>query len=121
MQRPCTCDRIKQDGIYTLDQCRICWLYHFNPRYRRLWGGEELPRPGLLQKAGSFLKSASTYLARGMPQVSEEEYQRRSEICLSNTCGFFREGSCLKCGCRLLGQVAAKARWATEHCPINLW
>jgi ADP-heptose:LPS heptosyltransferase len=38
--RPCTCDRIPPDGQpYTTDFCRLCYLYHTNPDYNRLWGG----------------------------------------------------------------------------------
>ncbi len=39
MTRPCTCDRFNPDPLapYTLDQCRLCWLYHNDPAYRALW------------------------------------------------------------------------------------
>lgn len=38
--RPCLCDNINfnLDSSYTTDQCRLCWLYHFDSRYRSLWG-----------------------------------------------------------------------------------
>jgi hypothetical protein len=31
-------------GPYTLDQCRVCWLYHNDPAYRALWENSE-PSP----------------------------------------------------------------------------
>jgi hypothetical protein len=37
--RPCACDRTRP-GSYTADQCRLCWLYHFDPGYRQLWDRE---------------------------------------------------------------------------------
>lgn len=36
MNRPCSCDRL-------LD-CRLCWLYHNDPRYTKLWN--DGPRSG---------------------------------------------------------------------------
>jgi hypothetical protein len=39
MTRPCTCDRYDPSAPYTLDQCRVCWLYHNDPGYRALWHG----------------------------------------------------------------------------------
>jgi hypothetical protein len=38
--RPCTCDRVRFRQSYTVDQCRLCWLYHHDAAYHRLWGGE---------------------------------------------------------------------------------
>jgi hypothetical protein len=42
MKRPCTCDRCDQrpGAVYTLDQCRLCFLYHHNPDVNRVWGGK---------------------------------------------------------------------------------
>lgn len=41
-QRPCTCDRMMRGGAYTLDQCRLCWLFHHDAAYRAHWGGPPL-------------------------------------------------------------------------------
>lgn len=32
MTRPCSCDRTTT--------CRLCWLWHNDARYNRLWGGD---------------------------------------------------------------------------------
>lgn len=32
MTRPCTCDQAAT--------CRLCWLWHNDERYNRLWGGD---------------------------------------------------------------------------------
>ena len=39
--RPCTCNNCNPSpwAAYTLDQCRLCWLYTHEPDYRRLWDG----------------------------------------------------------------------------------
>jgi hypothetical protein len=46
MSRPCTCDRVDPypAAPFTLDQCRLCWLYHFDPDYRAAWGGDRRRR-----------------------------------------------------------------------------
>lgn len=35
--RPCRCDRF-QPGEYRTGDCRSCWLYRHDDRYRKLWG-----------------------------------------------------------------------------------
>lgn len=35
--RRCTCDKV--------DKCRLCWLYHNDPRYKKLWGRGQPARP----------------------------------------------------------------------------
>jgi hypothetical protein len=42
MKRPCTCDRCDQrpGAVYTLDQCRLCFLYHHDDDANRAWGGK---------------------------------------------------------------------------------
>jgi hypothetical protein len=37
MSRPCECDR-QQGGPWVKGRdCRPCWLYHNDPRYKKLW------------------------------------------------------------------------------------
>jgi hypothetical protein len=36
MSRLCLCEN-QRPGAYTLDQCRLCWLYHHDRVYRSLW------------------------------------------------------------------------------------
>lgn len=40
--RPCTCGHV--------EKCRLCWLYHNNPAYRKIWGP-----PGLGDRVAQFL------------------------------------------------------------------
>lgn len=39
MSRPCECERVVKGSKYEASQCRVCWLYWHDPRYRSLWGG----------------------------------------------------------------------------------
>lgn len=126
MARLCTCERYRPGESFVLHRdCRLCWLYHNDPRYRTLWGGEPLPvqesqlMPSLLQRTKSFAQASLEYVRQGLPQVSEEEYQRRISIC--QTCEFLQADYCMKCGCKVIGKVLTKARWGSEHCPINRW
>jgi len=42
--RPCTCDRFH--APYQQGDCRLCFLYHHDPRYKTLWNGQpERPAP----------------------------------------------------------------------------
>ncbi len=43
MPRPCRCDNALVSQPYTLDQCRLCWLYHNDLAYRQLWDDEAEP------------------------------------------------------------------------------
>lgn len=50
MPRPCVCDRLPPPGQeYTIEYCRLCWLWHHDPTYQRLWGtaGTATPAPAL--------------------------------------------------------------------------
>ncbi len=42
MGKPCSYDHTVSEP-YTLAQCRVCWLYQFDVRYRRLWDGLAFP------------------------------------------------------------------------------
>lgn len=97
------------------DGCRLCFLYRTDPRYRKLWGGDEIP--GLIARAASFVKSAARHVAAGCPQVSDDEKQRRLSLC--QVCPEFdaEKVKCRKCGCRL----AVKASWQLEKCPLSRW
>ncbi len=43
--RPCNCNRCPKPGTWQSGQCRLCWLYHNDPRYRTLWEGSTTPLP----------------------------------------------------------------------------
>lgn len=62
-----------------------------------------------VQEAGAVI--------RGKPKVTEEEYNKRLEICKG--CQFFKASSfrCTKCGCKM----RLKARLRSKKCPIGKW
>jgi hypothetical protein len=74
--------------------------------------------PSIIEKGVNFIKSATKHIVNGMKKVSQKEMNRRIDICKG--CEFFTDGerpSCSKCGC----YMNIKARWESEHCPIDKW
>jgi hypothetical protein len=77
------------------------------------------PAVETLAEGARFAAAWGLHLTGGMRTVSEAEYQRRLAECAA--CEFFLDNHCLSCGCRLGGDVVAKARWADEQCPLGKW
>lgn len=77
----------------------------------------------LAEKVGNFGMAALAYATDGFKNVTEEEYQRRLEICkgcpLVQIAG--ETMKCGACGCTLNGDILAKARWRTQECPQKKW
>jgi Family of unknown function (DUF6171) len=76
--------------------------------------------PSLSTRAKNFSRAAfaeAKAIAQGVPKVSEEEAERRLEICRS--CDEFipEKMGCRKCGCRL----RVKTAWRAVKCPIDKW
>lgn len=45
--RPCVCDRFVPGEPWVLGRdCRLCYLYHNDPRYKALWCGDSPPPVG---------------------------------------------------------------------------
>ncbi len=40
--KPCSCNNVTSDK-YTVDQCRLCWLYLHDQAYREHWDQAGLP------------------------------------------------------------------------------
>jgi hypothetical protein len=116
MVRKCYCDNCGKGVPYKPGDCRLCWLYHNNAQYRKLWdsGGGE---PGPLQKLFNFGKALIDHVEHGMKKVDNETYRYRLELC--HQCPEFRpeRDACSICGCNM----KVKASWATQACPINKW
>ena len=73
----------------------------------------------LQEQVMTFATAQRRHVTGAMQTVSEEVYQQRLATCRS--CDFFRDNLCLQCGCRLAGDVIAKARWSREKCPLGRW
>ena len=124
--RPCTCEQV--------ETCQLCWLFHNDAAFRRLWGGPDLPeghRPtispgarqaaagGIVRQAATFAGAVARHVAGGLAVVPEETYQQRLEIC--RACPNLHGNRCSLCKCRVAGDTLAKARWAKEKCPVGKW
>jgi len=79
--------------------------------------------PSLI-KQGKNLVGAITRVAQkkingGKIITTDEEFDDRMELCLSNACGNLDEltNSCFICGCYLDQKLAL----TTEECPIGFW
>jgi hypothetical protein len=70
-------------------------------------------------QAARFAAALGLHFAGGSKTVSEEAYQERLAVCAA--CDFFQNNHCTKCGCRVTGEVVAKARWESETCPLGRW
>lgn len=80
-----------------------------------------LQGPPLVEKVRNFAKSAVKHLASGMPMCTQEQIDRRFEICKG--CEFFQGDACVKCGCPLVREkkFVSKLSWANESCPVGKW
>ena len=79
-----------------------------------------LKSPNTFDMAKNALGAAKRFVKSGFAMVSDDEFNRRSEIC--KPCEFWDAmarmgmGKCLKCGC-----TSTKLRMATEKCPLDKW
>lgn len=64
---------------------------------------------------GRFIKSTIKYAESGFSNVDDQTYQDRLSACYQ--CDQYFNGICLQCKCILI----AKARMATEDCPLKKW
>jgi hypothetical protein len=91
-----------QDGHVSVDDCRQCVLA------RR-------ETPGWLTMGKNLLVSMYKHVRAGMPEVGEEERERRLATCRG--CEHYRpeQERCGQCGCFL----RFKTKWAGEACPLT--
>ncbi len=68
--------------------------------------------PPLTTKAANLAVSLARWTAAGFPKRTPERIAEILAIC--GACEFFKDGSCMSCGC----QLASKASMATESCPL---
>jgi hypothetical protein len=76
--------------------------------------------PNTTELIKTFVSAAKNELGAaiaGVPNLSDEEAERRLETC--KKCEFFahEKGRCLKCGCFLRWKTA----WRSQKCPIGKW
>lgn len=73
--------------------------------------------PGWLAKAANLAQAVVTHVAAGMPEAGEEIAAGRLAICRECVHLDAPRMVCNVCGC----WVESKAKWETQHCPINKW
>ena len=72
----------------------------------------KIKEANLIEKAVNFVESVVEYVSIGQPKVSNEEYDKRLQIC--SECPLFtKKRSCTICGCNM----DLKAKWKTSKCP----
>ena len=74
-------------------------------------------RSRVLRKSLGFLTAAARHAADWFRRVPESVYQERLAVCLP--CEHYHLAQCRKCGCGVRGRIIAKARWASERCPLD--
>jgi uncharacterized paraquat-inducible protein A len=74
-------------------------------------------------KIVTFLKALVWHIWLGFPKSSQNEINRRLDICKS--CDMFdkKNSQCLVCGCNINNKkiFMNKLAWADQHCPIDKW
>jgi hypothetical protein len=73
--------------------------------------------PSRWRRLRTFALALLRHLLNRARQVPEAVYRARLAAC--ETCEHNRSGACELCGCPLAGAVRAKARWASERCPLS--
>lgn len=112
------CDHCPRDGKCNGEENkRLCDLVNekhpdHNPSYLKM-----LKPPGAIDKVNSFVSAGINYVAAGMPDVSDEVFEKRMEICRACDSYDKEDNKCNLCGCNL----AFKCRMATTGCPISKW
>jgi hypothetical protein len=76
-----------------------------------------MSNPDVFTLAKNFGNSIVNHLADGLKKVTDEEFNKRFDICKS--CDQFNreQDKCNHCGCFL----KVKASWNSEKCPLNKW
>lgn len=56
-------------------------------------------------------------VAKGLPEVPEEEVARRLELCRRCELFIHQQKRCSQCGC----YMKFKSRLRSQHCPVGKW
>lgn len=111
MSIPCGgCGRVG-GRVYRAGDCRFCWLYQYDARYRELWADV----PPRWRRVLTFLRALIRHVCHGLPRAIDQP--RRMAIC--RACEHFdaAKTTCRKCGCGL----RLKTAWRLSLCPVGRW
>lgn len=104
-------------------------LVETNPRYRKAWKEGKFPpiqpvtEPSAAKKVVRYAGAVSRWVLAGKPERSQEEVARIYDT-ICKPCEFFKNDSCVTCGCRVRRSGAAllnKISMDTESCPKKKW
>lgn len=102
--------QICKGEVLTPEKCEV-----YRQNWDKLRDGTIEKKPGIVTKAA---KATAKWIAAGSPLRTTEELGECFDIC--RDCEEYRPhpiATCGKCGCFL----SAKARMATESCPLGKW
>lgn len=101
--------------IPNLERELVAYICNAEPTYC-----ESTEPPSYAQRAKTFARAMTDWMAGGLKSVTHEQYEQRLEIC--KICPYWRGqgalgfGSCGKCGCSGL-----KLYLPTQACPDGRW
>lgn len=119
------CNIIYQDGVYICTNCGRTVKYpNFQRKCRKkvekIEGNIE---PGILAKVVHFTKAVTNHVVAGSPKCTQEEIDKRYEICKG--CELFKNNTCThsSCGCQVTDSqiFRNKLAWADQECPLGKW
>lgn len=110
-------DKVCRNRSRTRDRNELCWddprhIYH---------GGVG---PGRFRQVANLTRATVLHLFKGSQTCSDEEIQRRWDICNDN-CQYFNGRICThkSCGCSIAVEhkYFHKLGWASQKCPVGKW
>lgn len=97
-------------------KCKVCG-YTFKRPVNRKCG------PSGIKRATNFVKAVVNHTITGAERVSQDEIDRRYEIC--KECPLFSDGICKhnSCGCNIsnVQKFLNKLAWKDQQCPLDKW
>ena len=76
-----------------------------------------------LTKIRNFLKALWFHIGAGLPKSTQDQIDKRFDVC--QKCEMFdnRSSQCLVCGCNLSRKKVFlnKLAWSDQKCPLNKW
>lgn len=120
----CQFEKIEDFGARSDYRCVNCGLTLTLPTGR----GETVisdcrSTPTTPEKAAAFVVAITRYVASGCADVTQEEFDKRGEICQACPIYDHANEACGKCGCTVGGKerLIDKRRMKSEKCPDGKW
>ncbi len=114
------CKFILKNGKCTCEQCGTSIEGDCNKIYQNCSSNSETVEkryPSIFQMGINALTAGVNYVASGFENASEEERNRRLDICRGCSQYDKSQNRCYKCGCGLGLAISLQSK----HCPDGLW